>query len=161
MILDNDLILSAAQAITDDAYSTNVWDRGAAGATGKDLWLVFRVHTAFVSAGGATLQIEIRTAAALSGSDLTASVKLLLSRIFAVADLTVDTIIWKVKASRVLLSSRIRGRHRRSARWTASWWTRSRSGRKSVRARRGRGLGCPDARSSAPARLKNGERRRR
>jgi hypothetical protein len=99
MILDNDLILSSAQAITDDAYSSNVWDRGAAGATGKDLWLVFRVHTAFVSAGGATLQIEIRTAATLTGADLAAGyTKLLMSRLYAVADLdAADVIVWKVK----------------------------------------------------------------
>lgn len=101
MILDQDLVLSAAQAITDDAYATNVHDRGAAGATGKDLTVVFRVHTAFVSAGGATLQIELRTSAGLTSTDLDSSyVKLLLSKIFAVADLTANTEIWKVQIPR-------------------------------------------------------------
>lgn len=102
MILDQDLVLSTAQAITDDAYATNVHDRGAAGATGKDLTVVFRVHTAFVSAGGATLQIELRTSAALTGSDLDSSyVKLLMSKIFTVANLTAaNNEIWKVKIPR-------------------------------------------------------------
>lgn len=98
MILDNDLILSTAQAITDDAYASNVHDRGNAGATGKDLWVEFRVDTAFVSAGGAKLQIELRTSAGLTGTDLDAGfVKLLMSRLYAVADLTADKILWRVK----------------------------------------------------------------
>ena len=104
MILDHNLILSEAQAITDDAYSTNYWNKGAAGNLGKDAWLVFRVTEAFVSAGGATLQIELRTSAGLTGSDLNSSyVKLLLSKVLAVADLTVDTIVWKVRLPKGLL----------------------------------------------------------
>lgn len=104
MILDHNLIFSEAQAVTDDAYSTNYWDKGAAGNLGKDPWLVVRVTEAFVSAGGATLQIELRTSAGLTGSDLNSSyVKLLISKAFTVAQLAVDTVIWKVRIPKGLL----------------------------------------------------------
>lgn len=95
MILDDDLMLSEAQAITGDAYATNCHDRGGPGATGKELVMEFRVHTAFVSAGGATLQIEIRTDDALSSTDLAAGVALVKSPVLAVADLTINTIVWR------------------------------------------------------------------
>lgn len=98
MILDNDLILSSAQAITDDAYADNVHDRGGPGQTGKPLIMEFRVETLFVSGGGATLQIEIRTSAALNGGDLDSNaVALVMSKKFTVAELNAaDVIVWRV-----------------------------------------------------------------
>ena len=97
MHLDNELKFSAAQAITDDAYSSNVIDRGVAGALGDDLYLVCRVHTAFVSAGGATLQIKVRTDGDLSGGNLASGNDLLMSKVLAVADLAANTEVFKVK----------------------------------------------------------------
>ena len=99
MILDDDLMLSEAQAITADAYSTNVIDLGAAGMQGKPLWLVCRVHTTFDSAGeAATLQIVVRTAAAVDSTpDLTSAVDLVASKVITEAELVANTEIFKVR----------------------------------------------------------------
>lgn len=101
MILDNDMKFSVAQAITADAVSTNVLDRGVAGALGDDLWLVCRVHTAFDSAAeGASLRIGIET----SDTEGSGYVRLLESPDILEADLDAANVeVFKVKLPRGLL----------------------------------------------------------
>lgn len=71
MWIDNQLSLSAAQAITVDAPSTNVIDTTTArdiGSGQQPLFLVIQVTTAF--AAGGTITISLRSAAT---TDLTSS----------------------------------------------------------------------------------------
>lgn len=94
---DNQLVLSDAQAITTSAYSSNVIDKGAAGALGKNAFLVARVNTAFTAGGAATLTLALRTSAALSGADLDSNaVDLVATRAWPVAQLTVGKELMRV-----------------------------------------------------------------
>lgn len=94
MILDNDMKLSEGQAVTADAVSTNVLDRMKAGALGKDLFLVVRVAEAFTSGGAGTLQIGLQTDDDVAFGSLTS---LLFSPVYALADLTVNKELFRVK----------------------------------------------------------------
>ncbi len=72
MLLDDQLILSKAQAITEDAASEYYIDTQAAGRAIDELWLVVQVQTTFDSEGEAgTLTISLRTAAAAAYGALT------------------------------------------------------------------------------------------
>lgn len=63
MILDKQLTLSDAQAITATADSTNVINAGQAGANnGADVDLLCEVEDAFTAAGAATLTVSLVTA---------------------------------------------------------------------------------------------------
>jgi len=62
MIIDKDLQLSAAQAITADAASTNYIDQGAAGDAIRSGFLVVHCDTTFASADDtATLVIKLQS----------------------------------------------------------------------------------------------------
>jgi len=70
MIIDNELVLSAAQAVTTsgaDTASTNSYDTGqtsaSVGLTGENLWLNVIVNTAVTSAGAATVQAVLQDSA--------------------------------------------------------------------------------------------------
>lgn len=98
---DNELIFSEGQALTVDAYSTNVLDKGAAGALGAGVELVVRVtnDADFDSSGDtATLQIKLRTSAGLTGSDLNSSaVDLVLSKVITQAEMVKNAEIFRVE----------------------------------------------------------------
>lgn len=66
MILDALLQLSAAQAVTASAVSTNTIDLGTARdiGTGKDLYAVITVDEAAAAAGAATVQFQVISSAA-------------------------------------------------------------------------------------------------
>lgn len=71
MLLDNELILSAAQAVTStgDTASTNVYDTGGANGqnniamTEENLWLSVIVNTTPTSGGSATVQAVLQDSA--------------------------------------------------------------------------------------------------
>lgn len=72
MILDNSLVLSAAQAVTSTAYSTNVIDMGPLAPFGysgasRNIPILLDVETTFTAAGAATMTIGV-----LSGTSATA-----------------------------------------------------------------------------------------
>lgn len=66
MILDALLQLSAAQAVTASAVSTNTIDLGVNRdiASGKDLYAIITVDEAATAAGAATVQFQVITSAA-------------------------------------------------------------------------------------------------
>ena len=62
MILDKQLIMSEAQAITSTAVSTNVIDLAIANVnTGEPVEILLQVNEAFTAAGAGTLTITIET----------------------------------------------------------------------------------------------------
>lgn len=93
-ILDGELVLSSAQAITTTADSTNVIDRGTLGALGKDLVLVVRVtnDADFAAGGAATLQVTLADSA-----DNNTFADVLLSPALALASLTKKSLVLRVK----------------------------------------------------------------
>ena len=97
MILDYKNQFSRLQAVTTDAASTDVVDQGAAGqAYGGELWLVGRVGTAFGSANGtATLVVKLQSDSAEAFN--VAVVDHFVSPSYAVADLTANKILFKVR----------------------------------------------------------------
>ena len=70
-MLDNEIIFSAAQAVTatGDTASTNVYDCGGAngqgdnGQTGENLWVNVTVNTTATSGGSATVQAVLQDSA--------------------------------------------------------------------------------------------------
>lgn len=70
-MLDNEIIFSAAQAVTatGDTASTNVYDNGGAngqgdnGQTGENLWVNVIVNTTATSGGSATVQAVLQDSA--------------------------------------------------------------------------------------------------
>jgi len=69
MILDKQLQLSAAQAVTSSAASQNIIDLGAAGdAYGNELFLVVQVRQAAAATGAATVNFQLQTDSASSFS---------------------------------------------------------------------------------------------
>jgi len=66
MIVDDLLKLSAAQAVTASAVSTNTVDLGVARdmAPGKPLYAVFQVDTTVTAAGAATVNFQVVSSAA-------------------------------------------------------------------------------------------------
>ena len=86
MLLDKELVLSDAQAITEDAASAFYINTQAAGRAIDELWLVVQVHTTFdTAAEGGTLIISLRTAAAAAGGELTSPTTLFISATFTEA----------------------------------------------------------------------------
>lgn len=97
MLLDALLQLSAAQAVTATAVSTNTIDLTVARdlGPGRSLWLVWQVDTTFTAAGAATLTLQAITSAsanlssptvvsqtdAIAKTELTAGRKLIAQRI--------------------------------------------------------------------------------
>lgn len=73
MIIDNQLYLSKAQAVTASADSTNTIDLGAAGdARESELWVVGQVNTTADSAADtATVTVAIQTCATIDGTYIT------------------------------------------------------------------------------------------
>ena len=72
MLTDSSQILSAAQAVTATAYSTNVIDRGPIAAFGyagaaETIPILLDVETTFTAGGSATMTIQV-----LSGTSATA-----------------------------------------------------------------------------------------
>lgn len=65
MLVDDFLKLSAAQAVTASAVSTNTIDLGVARdvAQGEDLYAVFQVDTTVTAAGAATVNFQVITSA--------------------------------------------------------------------------------------------------
>ena len=64
MLIDNNLILSNAQAVTSTAVSTNVVDQGAAAdAVARAPYVEFLVNTSFTASGSATMQLELQDSA--------------------------------------------------------------------------------------------------
>ncbi|MEI6083987.1 MAG: Bbp16 family capsid cement protein [Verrucomicrobiota bacterium] len=70
MIIDNELYLSKAQAVTTGATdSTNKIDLGAAGdATDCEMFLVIGVNTTATSGGSGTVAFSVQTCATIGGS---------------------------------------------------------------------------------------------
>jgi hypothetical protein len=99
MILDGDLKLSAAQALTATAASTSVLDLTAAGdAISPELWAVVRVGTALDSTEeDATLTVALESDSASDFS--TNSTKIVHAQTAAIAEAscTANTILWKIK----------------------------------------------------------------
>ncbi|RJO64168.1 MAG: hypothetical protein C4540_04620 [Candidatus Omnitrophota bacterium] len=100
MIKDAHLLFSALQAATDaTGASTNVIDMTKAGdaVAGAELYLVVRIGTAIDSSGhGASLNIALESDSVEDFS--TNSTKIVhVSKTFAQAALTVNTIVWKIK----------------------------------------------------------------
>src|SRR4051812_6123963 len=93
-ILDGELVLSSAQAITASADSTNHIDRGTKGALGKDLVLVVRVtnDADFAAGGAATLQVALQD----SDDDGTFA-DVALSPVLALASLTKRSLVFRIK----------------------------------------------------------------
>jgi hypothetical protein len=60
MIMDKNLMVSAAQAVTASAASTNYIDLGAAGDAYVSSWLVVQVREAATASGSATVDIDIQ-----------------------------------------------------------------------------------------------------
>lgn len=71
-ILDNEMIMSNAQAVTTAAAtaSTNIIDFGVAGA-GKDKKVIVTVNTAVTSGGAATVAFKVQTDSAADFSSAT------------------------------------------------------------------------------------------
>jgi len=91
MILDSQMQLSAAQAVTalGDTASTNVYDTGAAAdvGAGEEQYVFVRTVAAFTTAAGGTLQIVLQDSADNSSwADVN-----VLSPVTAVAALTANT----------------------------------------------------------------------
>jgi DhnA family fructose-bisphosphate aldolase class Ia len=62
MIIDKQLTVSLAQAVTSSAASTDYIDQGAAGnAIGKELFLVVRVDTTATASGSATVNFQVES----------------------------------------------------------------------------------------------------
>lgn len=62
MIIDYQLQMSSAQAVTASAASTNVIDSGADGdAYGRPLWFILRCVAAATAAGAATVDFQLQT----------------------------------------------------------------------------------------------------
>lgn len=61
MILDNNLVMSSAQAVTSSAASTNYIDQGAAGDAYEQSHLIVRVAEAATAAGAATVNFVVQT----------------------------------------------------------------------------------------------------
>lgn len=86
MIIDSQLQLSAAQAITVSAASTNYLDQGAARDLGptEGLYLCLTVKSTFTAGGAATLAVELQTD---SQTNFATEVGIIDSRVYALADL--------------------------------------------------------------------------
>lgn len=94
MIIDAQLEIATAQAVTANAMSENVIDFGAAGDTFPDqLWLNVRVGTVSNPTTSMTFEIYTHTAAPTTGTPGT----LLASKTVLTAALTADTNVWSVK----------------------------------------------------------------
>lgn len=62
MIVDKNLMVSNAQAVTSSAASTDYIDQGAAGdAFGNELYLVVQVDTAATASGAATVNFQLES----------------------------------------------------------------------------------------------------
>lgn len=61
MIIDKELMMSAAQAVTVSAASTNYINQGAAGDAYEELKLVIQVREAVTAAGAATVNFVVQT----------------------------------------------------------------------------------------------------
>lgn len=97
-VIDAQLEFVDGQTLTASAYSTNVIDKGAAGAVGKPLYLVVRVGTQLVSSGNAaTLDIALRTSATISTNLSGTVIDMVQSAQIAEADLTANKVIWIVE----------------------------------------------------------------
>lgn len=95
MMLDKNLQLSSAQAVTATAVSTNIIDQLAAGqAVGNEAWLSIRVGTAATAAGAATVNFQIQTA---TDSAFTTPIVLFDSGSIAKTALTLNTEVVKVR----------------------------------------------------------------
>lgn len=93
MIIDKQMQLSNAQAVTATAASTNIIDQGAAGnAYGNELFFVTRVGTAF--AGGTSIDFQLQTA---TDAAFTTPIVLYDSSAIPLASLTANTEVVKVK----------------------------------------------------------------
>lgn len=94
MYQDNDLIMSAAQAVTSSAASTNIIDQTKAGdAIGEQLMLVIRSIAAATAAGAATVNFVLQTS---TDSAFTTPITLWDSGSIAKTALTANTIQAKV-----------------------------------------------------------------
>lgn len=95
MILDKQLFMSKAQAVTASAASTDVIDMGKAGdAVGKELYLVVQVREAATATGSATVNLVLETD---SKEDFSTKSVLFDSGAIAKADLTLNSEPVKVK----------------------------------------------------------------
>lgn len=88
MLLDNTLVLSAEQAVTASAASTNSIDQSAAGDAYGALWLVVKVHTTFATLTSLTVGIQTDSASNFSNAVTLAS-----SGAVAAASLTANEIV--------------------------------------------------------------------
>jgi len=95
MIIDKELELSDAQAVTATADSTNTIDQGAEGdAVGRELWFRVKVATACTSGGSGTLVVTLVT----DGDSAFGSPKTLFtSASIAVATLIKGYVVCRVK----------------------------------------------------------------
>jgi hypothetical protein len=95
MILDKELMMSEAQAVTVSAASTKAPDLGKAGdAIGSELYVVARVDTAFTADGAATLKIAIQTD---DNADFSSAKTLLETAEIAKTALTAGAVLLKTK----------------------------------------------------------------
>lgn len=101
MIIDKDLFLADAQAVTasaatkDSDGNATVIDLSVAGdAIENELYVVFRVDTTATADGLATVTFALQTSAS---SDFSSAITLLSTGAIAKASLTEDTIIYKAK----------------------------------------------------------------
>lgn len=99
-MLDNEIIFSAAQAVTatGDTASTNVYDSGGAngqgdmGQTGENLWFNVIVNTTATSGGSATVQAVLQDSA-----DNTTFADVVIGKAIAVASVTAGSILLQVQ----------------------------------------------------------------
>ena len=95
MIIDNSLVFSDAQAITESAAGTNYVNQGAAGDAYDAPWLVVKVNTAFTSDDSGTVTVKLQTD---SDSGFATELKnLFVSDTFDVDDLTAGAVLVKVR----------------------------------------------------------------
>lgn len=99
-MLDNEIIFSAAQAVTatGDTASTNVYDSGGAngqgdmGQTGENLWFNVIVNTTATSGGSATVQAVLQDSA-----DNATFADVVIGKAIAVASVTAGSILLQVQ----------------------------------------------------------------
>lgn len=95
MIIDNSLVFSDAQEITESAAGTNYVNQGAAGDAYDAPWLVVKVNTAFTSDDSGTLTVKLQTDS--DSGFATELQNLFVSDTFDVDDLTAGAVLVKVR----------------------------------------------------------------
>lgn len=75
MLLDETLVFSEEQAITEESASTNVVDQGAAGDAYNSLWVVVNVKEAFVGADYLDVDLETDDDSSFATAKVLASVQ--------------------------------------------------------------------------------------